>query len=116
MTFIFLQLQGYVLWGNHDQDLGKHFLTCKDESLEQGWHHVINMTAQPLLIDANGDYVADIFSSPFNENENFTKTRSIWIYGEDRTKPPVIEYLEPKTQVGILMCTLRHTQVLDDSD
>lgn len=92
------RLQGYVLWGNHDQDLGKHFLTCKDESLEQGWHHVINMTAQPLLIDANGDYVADIFSSPFNETGNFTETRSIWIYGEDRTKPPVIEYLEPKTQ------------------
>ena len=58
------------------------------------------MTAQPLLIDANGDYVADIFSSPFNETDGFNKTRSIWKFTEDRSKPPTIEYLESKSQVG----------------
>ena len=43
------------------------------------------MSAHPLLLDANGDYVADLFSSPKNTS---VSSRAIWIFESDRTKAP----------------------------
>jgi len=89
------KLIGYVLWGNHDQDSGKHHLICPAKSMELHWHHTIDMSAQPLLIDANGDYTADIFGSPFNE---INKTRSIWTYSGSRNETPAIQHLGTLSQ------------------
>ena len=95
--------KGFVLWGDHDQDSGKHVLLCQEKSAGKNWHHPINMSAQPLLIDANGDYVADIFGAPFNETEGpeeSRKLRSIWTYSETREEPPTkIPYLKTMSQV-----------------
>ena len=68
-------------------------------------HHPFNMSSQPLLIDANGDYVADIFGAPFNETEGIEesrKLRSIWTYSGNRQEPPTQKYgpLETLSPVG----------------
>jgi len=84
--------QGFVLWGDHDEDAGKHSLICQDESMEENKHHKVLMTSYPLLIDYNGDYVADLFGSLNKSNAN--ESRCIWKYSEDRTVKPKLICLE----------------------
>lgn len=82
------------MWGDHEQTSGKHSLICVEKALENGWHHKINTSAHPLLIDANGDYVADLFGVPSNES---ISSRAIWIYsGTSRKDPPELKFLETR--------------------
>lgn len=86
-------LRGFVMWGDHNQNLKTHSLVCMESALKQDWHHEIKMASHPLLIDANGDYVADLFGVPANTSES---TRSIWIYPGSRTDPPEMKALKTR--------------------
>ena len=60
--------------------------------MEENKHHKVLMTSYPLLIDYNGDYVADLFGSLNKSNAN--ESRCIWKYSEDRTVKPKLICLE----------------------
>ena len=60
--------------------------------MEEHKHHKVSMTSHPLLIDYNGDYIADLFGS-FNKS-NANESRCIWKYSEDRTVKPELICLE----------------------
>ena len=76
---------------------GKHKLICNTISLKKEWYHEINITSQPLLIDANGDYIADIFGVHNGTNTN-TTSRCIWKYFDDRSKAPELNCLKTKKE------------------
>ena len=70
-------LVSFVLWGEHNVKTKKHRLICPD--LKPGWIHHLRMTVQPIVVDANGDYVADLFGArPANGSEG--EERGIWLF------------------------------------
>ena len=79
---------------------GKHKLICNTISLKKEWYHEINITSQPLLIDANGDYIADIFGVHNGTNTN-TTSRCIWKYFDDRSKAPELNCLKVSVNMRI---------------
>ena len=86
------------MWGDHNQEQGKHSLICVDKSARQEWHHEIKTKDHPLLIDANGDYKSDLFSSCPND----TESRCIWTYDNRKSKPS-LTYLNPKVNFELLI-------------
>ena len=46
--------------------------------------HLSEFQAEPLIVEANGDNIADIFS--LDENGN----RSFWLFGSDRRVSPTM--------------------------
>ena len=77
------RLVSFVAWGEHHRgENGPHALVCPEEAIGQNWHHVIHVEAEPLVIEGNGDAIADVFG--LSENN----TRGIWIFGRDRTRKP----------------------------
>ncbi len=96
-SLFFLQFVAFVLWGNHDQSSGKHALVCPEESLKNGWHQEFNMSSHPLIIDSNGDYIADIFGEPFNKTKS---SRAIWQFSSSRNVIPEEIYLTSDKELG----------------
>ena len=82
LTF-FLQYEGFVMWGDHDEYAGEHKLICVSKSMEKNWNHKLSFKSQPLAMDANGDYITDLFA----EN-GVNATRCIWTFSADRTQKP----------------------------
>jgi integrin alpha FG-GAP repeat containing protein 1 len=85
-----LQYRAFVMWGDHKQSDGKHSLICLEKSLEQGWHHKFNTSHHPINIDANGDYVTDLFGVPQNQT---ISSRGVWTFSSSRKDPPKLSYL-----------------------
>ena len=50
-----------VLWGQHDQNGGRHRLVCPTEAIKEGIRQSIHMDAEPLVMDGNGDNIADLY-------------------------------------------------------
>ncbi len=55
------ELRLTILWGEHDQNTGEHKLICPAKAAKEGIDVDIKMDAEPLVLDANGDQVADLF-------------------------------------------------------
>lgn len=106
------QLKGFVMWGDHNQNLKTHSLICMETALKNQWHHEIPMSAHPLLIDANGDYIADLFGVPANTTES---SRSIWIYPGSRTDAPTLTALK-STELEIGAMRAIHSNSFVDLD
>jgi integrin alpha FG-GAP repeat containing protein 1 len=81
------KIESFVLWGEHskqtDQGGGTHTLLCREKSIKNGWDHQIMMDSHPLVMDGNGDAIADLYGSTDDG-----KSRGIWIFGRDRTVAP----------------------------
>ena len=63
-----------ILWGDHNQADNVHKLVCP--GTETGGSSVsisLSMDSEPLVIDGNGDNVADLFGST-------NGTRGIWTF------------------------------------
>ncbi len=91
------------MWGDHDQVAKTHGLVCTDKALKAGIHHEVQMLSHPLLFDANGDYIADLFGCGIKSGgENGSSpvisrsTRSIWSFSEERTQPPTLLHLKTR--------------------
>ena len=77
------KLVSFVAWGEHHRgENGPHALVCPEKAMEQNWHHKIFVEAEPLVIEGNGDAIADVFGLAENN------TRGIWIFGRDRARKP----------------------------
>ena len=96
---------GFVMWGEHNQGQGTHSLLCVDKSARQKSHFEIKMKNQPLLIDANGDYKSDVFST-----SNTSESRCIWTY-HDRNSAPELSHLTSK--VGSKMRKIHSNSYVD---
>ena len=79
------KLVAFVAWGEHHRgEDGPHALVCPEKAIDRRWHHKIEVDAEPLVMEGNGDAIADIFGVPAG-NKN---TRGIWIFGRDRARQP----------------------------
>ena len=67
-----------ILYGEHNQISGQHNLTCPEEAAKKGYEYEIEgVEAQPIVVEANGDGVADLFGA-------HNATRGIWIFNQVR--------------------------------
>lgn len=66
-----------VLWGDHDQLRHEHRVRCWNAS---SW--TLPMEQEPLLVDANGDDVADLYGA-------INGTRGVWLFNGQRDIKPV---------------------------
>lgn len=78
------KLSAHVLWVDRLGD--GHTVNCSNLD-EDG----IPMSIQPILLDANGDQITDLFGV----NDDYEK--GFWIFSRDRSKPPVFK----STQIGL---------------
>ncbi|XP_059091742.1 T-cell immunomodulatory protein-like isoform X2 [Tigriopus californicus] len=65
-----------LFWGDHDQIRHEHRLTCGNAS---AW--TLPMEQEPLLLDANGDDIADLYGA-------VNGTRGVWLFNGQREEPP----------------------------
>ncbi len=81
-------LTAIVLWGNHKQgDGGNHVLVCPADAMKNGWYaDDIKVKDEPLVVDGNGDAVADLFGTDADGN------RGLWIFGKERKKPHFVAF------------------------
>ena len=57
------KMQIIVLWGEHNYKTGEHTLLCSKADTHNPWDHFIDMDSQPLVIDGDGDNIADLYGS-----------------------------------------------------
>lgn len=67
---------GLVLWGEHDESNNTHVIRCDESKMIK-----LEMDLQPLVVDANGDNIADLFTS-------VNQTYGIFQFSGDRTHKP----------------------------
>ncbi len=72
----------YILWGDHDESSKRHALLCPNK----GSSVQIVMTAQPLVIDKDGDNVADLYGE--TKTANGTISRGIWSFSKGKRRSP----------------------------
>ncbi len=82
-----LDFTGFVLWGEHKQGKSDK-LICTEPSLKKGTHNEIRMSGQPLIVDGNGDAIADIFGRASDG------AWGIWIFNEHRSYPEFVKLTE----------------------
>ena len=112
----------FVLWGDHNQAENKHKIMCPEMSLKKSrtfsnsffllidmfvtfpsdWHHELQMSSEPLILDANGDDIADLFGSEVEvSSKNSSSKRLLWLFGPDREQgPEIIDLTEGEEEVG----------------
>lgn len=88
-------LTSFVLWGDHDIKTGKHRLVCQES--HHDWTHHLRMTVQPMALDANGDYVADLFGARPTSVSGQEEERGMWVFkAEARNQTPeFVPLLQP---------------------
>ncbi len=62
-----------ILWGDHDQETDQHRLVCQAKAEREKVLLTLEMEAEPLVVDANGDNVADLYSQT-----NGTRLGEMW--------------------------------------
>lgn len=81
------KLEVKILWGSHQ---GKeHKLLCPKDSEDGSIDISLEMDAEPLILDGNGDNVADLFGA-------VNGTRGVWTFRGGRQDAPVYTTLDGK--------------------
>ena len=86
------KLQVIVLWGEHNYKTGEHTLLCSKAGTHNPWDHFIEMDSQPLVLDGDGDNIADLFGS-------VNDTIGMWLFKQDRKSAPYYVILKDEVEV-----------------